>query len=212
MDAWTEIAYSAFGLSVLVSTLQIGKWALRANPRALADAGRWSALALGGLAVLALIWLVANGRWTQALMLAAFVMPVLVQTAPRWRSLLGLLKAWRRSPPKAALDVGAGVQPGAAVDPDLVRQSIAVLTLYLEQAKQVAEQRPIEARLGNGTGRGRMMAAEALAVLGLEPGARPDQIRAAHCRLQRRLDPEAGGTPYLAMKIDEARDVLLDAR
>ncbi|HEY1259040.1 MAG TPA: hypothetical protein VGF34_07295 [Stellaceae bacterium] len=209
MDGWTEIAYSAFGLSVAVSAVQIGKWALHADPRVIANAGRWSAAALGALAAAALVWLVAVGRWTQALMLAAFVMPVLVQGAARWRSLFGSLELRRRRRPKAALDTSAGY-PGGMVDPDLVRQSLAVLTRYLDQVKAAAEYRPAAPRLANGSGHARMPDDEALAVLGLGPGACPEEIREAHARLQQRLDPALGGTRYLATKIDEARDVLLD--
>ena len=50
---------------------------------------------------------------------------------------------------------------------------------------------------------------EALEVLGLERGARPEQIDEAHLRLQQRVAPQRGGTDYLTTKINEARDVLL---
>ena len=50
---------------------------------------------------------------------------------------------------------------------------------------------------------------EALDVLGLGPDTGPRQISEAHLRLQQKLKPELGDTHYLAMKIDEARDVLL---
>jgi hypothetical protein len=211
MDAWTGIAFSAFGLSVLVSALQIGNWVLRADPRAILNAGRWSLVALGALAAAALIWLMVSGRWTQAIMLAAFMMPVFVQSASRWRALLGPPKLGRsfRVEARPDLDDSRPSSAGGAIDPELVRRSVAVLSAYLEQTRRVLEQRPIDARLGNGTGRRHMATAEALEVLGLEPGARPDRIRDAHRRLQRQLDPELGGTRYLATKIDEARDVLL---
>ena len=42
MDAWTIIASSAFGLSSLASAFQLVNWALRADPRTRANAGRWS--------------------------------------------------------------------------------------------------------------------------------------------------------------------------
>ena len=215
MDTWTMIASSAFGLSFLVSALQLGNWALRANPRTLVLAGQWSVLALSVLAVVALIWLMANGRWTQAMMLAAFIMPVLVQGAPRWRAVLGPLSGWRGFGWRgfragAKLDDSRPSGPGGAIDPETVRQSIVVLTAYLEQTRRALEYRPSQARLGNGSGPPRMTIAEALAVLGLEAGAGADQIREAHCRLQHRLDPELGGTRYLTMQIDEALDILLE--
>ena len=209
MNGWTEIAFSAFGLSVLVSAVQIGKWALHANPRALANAAGWSTAALAALAAAALTWLVAQGRWTQAMMLAAFVMPVVVQSFPRWRALFGQLDLRRRWRHKAKLDLSGG-SPAGAVDADLVRQSLIVLTRYLDQVKEAAEYRPAVPRLGNGSSSHmRMPADEALAILGLEPGARAEEIRAAHRCLRQRLDPELGGTRYLATKIDEAREVLL---
>ena len=51
---------------------------------------------------------------------------------------------------------------------------------------------------------------EALNVLGLKPGASLEDVKAAHKRLQRTNHPDAGGTDYLAGKINQARDVLLN--
>jgi hypothetical protein len=211
MDPWAIIASSAFGLSALVSAAQLGKWALRADPRTLARVGQWSLLALCVLAAAVLVWLIANGRWTQAMLPAAFVMPVLVEGASRWHGMLSLLRGWRgfRAKGSATLDDGHPAGGGDAIDPEMVRQSVAVLTAYLEQTKRALEHRPADARLGNGSGRAHMAIGEALAVLGLEAGAHPDQICEAHHLLRQRLDPELGGMRHLAMQIDEARDVLL---
>ena len=54
-----------------------------------------------------------------------------------------------------------------------------------------------------------MSRAEALKVLGLQEGARDDDIRAAHRRLMLQNHPDKGGTDYIAAKINEAKDVLL---
>ena len=56
---------------------------------------------------------------------------------------------------------------------------------------------------------GRMTRAEALDVLGLKPGATEADIRAAHHRLMRAAHPDAGGSDWLASRINQARDVLL---
>lgn len=58
-------------------------------------------------------------------------------------------------------------------------------------------------------GRGPMSRAEAYQVLGLAPGASEADIRAAHRRLMRAAHPDAGGSDWLAARINQARDVLL---
>jgi hypothetical protein len=56
---------------------------------------------------------------------------------------------------------------------------------------------------------GRMTREEAYQVLGLKPGASEAEIRAAYHRLMRAAHPDAGGSDWLAARINQARDVLL---
>lgn len=53
---------------------------------------------------------------------------------------------------------------------------------------------------------------EAYKVLGLPVGAPPDDIRAAHIRLMKKVHPDAHGTDWLAQKINAAKDLLLNAQ
>lgn len=58
----------------------------------------------------------------------------------------------------------------------------------------------------------RMPVEEAWEVLGLESGASLDEVRDAHHRLITRLHPDAGGNNWLAGKVNEARDALLEGQ
>lgn len=222
MIDYDVIAYTMLGISSSVSALQIVRWILNTNPRTVIQAGRWSAAALIGLTPVVLLWLVMSGRSTLAMMLAAFVLPVIVQGGLHWRGLFGPLNFLKVSFPHGDQDLGAPVVSGRAVrpdpmNPDLVRQSVAVLRAYLEQAARQGDRQLVRTHSGdgplngtsNGAGHPRMSPEEALDVLGLEASARPHQIGEAHRRLQQKLKPELGDTHNLTMKIDEAKDVLL---
>jgi hypothetical protein len=63
----------------------------------------------------------------------------------------------------------------------------------------------------NAAQRGKTMGrAEALEILGLQEGATPDEIEAAYKALIVKNHPDQGGTDWLAARLNEARDILLD--
>lgn len=67
-------------------------------------------------------------------------------------------------------------------------------------------------RVGSTTFRprtGAMTRDEAYEVLGLRPGASKTEIREAHRRLMRGAHPDAGGSDWLAARINQARDILI---
>lgn len=59
--------------------------------------------------------------------------------------------------------------------------------------------------------KGGMTRDEAYAVLGLQPGASENEVRAAYHRLMKKLHPDQGGSDYLAARLNQARDLLLGA-
>jgi hypothetical protein len=54
-----------------------------------------------------------------------------------------------------------------------------------------------------------MTAAEARSILGVEPSATPQEVKAAYARLMQRAHPDKGGTTGLAAQLNAARDRLL---
>jgi DnaJ-class molecular chaperone with C-terminal Zn finger domain len=100
-------------------------------------------------------------------------------------------------------------------------QSATVLEAWLDRTHPDWQSREEEAAGGGpsgaggagGEGGGRrsgpMTREEAYDILGLAPGATPDQVKDAHRRLMMKVHPDHGGSTYLAAKINQAKDLLL---
>lgn len=58
---------------------------------------------------------------------------------------------------------------------------------------------------------GIMDRAEAYRVLGLRPESSREEIQAAYRRLIQRVHPDRGGSSYLAARLNQARDILLES-
>lgn len=86
---------------------------------------------------------------------------------------------------------------------------IALLHLLRRMKSLPAKPAPGAARVASQRPADSVAIIEARALLGLDPAADAEAIRAAHRRLIARNHPDAGGTQALAEKINQARDLLL---
>ncbi|XP_019265530.1 PREDICTED: mitochondrial import inner membrane translocase subunit TIM14-1-like [Nicotiana attenuata] len=81
---------------------------------------------------------------------------------------------------------------------------------YGIQAWQAFKTRPPRVRkFYEGGFQPKMTKREAALILGIREGAPPDKVREAHRRVMIANHPDAGGSHYLASKINEAKDVML---
>ena len=105
------------------------------------------------------------------------------------------------------LDVNTIVGLFAEID----EESRALLAAYLDRRDASwREHAQADAATGRGgASRGPMTHEEAYQILGLEPGAKSEEIIRAHRTLMKKFHPDQGGTNYLAARINEAKDTLL---
>lgn len=91
-------------------------------------------------------------------------------------------------------------------------ESVRLLEAYLDRTFAGWREDHDERTRGGGTSTadtGGMGHDEAYEVLGLEPSADAEAIRAAHRRLMGTIHPDRGGSTYLAAKVNLAKEVLL---
>ena len=89
-------------------------------------------------------------------------------------------------------------------------ESAELLEAYIDQRRQQADQNSEQQRTANRAASDQSTRAEALAILGLDEGSTEDEVVAAHRSLIQKLHPDRGGNDFLAAKINQAKDILLN--
>ena len=94
-------------------------------------------------------------------------------------------------------------------------QSASLIEAYLDRVEG-KDWRERASRSGHAyeaprSGADRMSREEAYQILGLEPGASAAGVKDAHRRLMLKIHPDQGGSNYLATKINQAKDLILES-
>ena len=92
----------------------------------------------------------------------------------------------------------------------LDEESAELLQAYIDQRTQQANEAEEERSEAQREAAADSSRSEALATLGLTEGATDEEIIAAHRSLIQKLHPDRGGNDFLAAKINQAKDILLN--
>src|SRR5882757_8815427 len=206
MDYMVVISAVVLGLSVLATVAKIQDWFMHSDPRTMVRTTRWMLLLLLLAAIPLLVVAIANQQWSLAMLIGAGML--IIPTLLKWRTMFAPLRAafdYFRPKPRP-FDMEIWEDPPD--DPETVRRAAAILEAYVSKASLMALRD--ERRTTRDDDETEMSRGEALEVLGLEPGADEAEIRAAHQRLLRLVHPDRGGSAYLARRVYQARDALLD--
>ncbi len=91
------------------------------------------------------------------------------------------------------------------------QESARLLEAYLNKRFGESWQEDDPGQTGPGPSQsGHMTRQEAYQILGITPGCSREEIIAAHRRLMQKYHPDRGGSDYLAAKINQAKDCLLN--
>jgi hypothetical protein len=168
---------------------------MHSDPRAVARMARWVVIVVAALSIPLLFFLLVKEQWTAAIALTAGMILVAAALGGRMLRWIGFRAIVLDRSAPADANTRRGFDGGFVDDPELVRRSAAVLEAYLRHTSGPARDSgaglsAIEGRT-NGSGRAKanghaespdpeiMPQEEALAILGLEPGATEREISQA---------------------------------
>ena len=225
------------GVAILCGLLLLGYLFVNADPARLARTVKWGGIAIAAIAGVGLLVL-TEGRLLVLIAPLMALLPALRRVRSMIGGLRGPASGSTTNVETAfirmSLDHETGAMAGTVLQGRFAGMRLdelgrAQLLALLRECRTGDEEgaRLVEAYLdriapdwrddlqGDGAGaasgatRSDMTVEEAYAILGLQPGADAEAIKAAHHRLMKQLHPDHGGTDYLAAKLNRARDVLL---
>lgn len=202
------------GASLIVSAIKLLNWWISTDPKSLIQTGRWLTLALAMAAVAGTAVLLVNRQWTPAMVVGAGIL--IAASFVNWRALNPFRSRFRPAWSRVGMppDSSAARRPA---DPELVARAAAVLESYLAEVRATGVDQSIGSEhASNPNLRGpaawqdrSMSRQEALEILDLRSGASANEVRDAHRRLVQLIHPDRGGSKYLAAKVNQAKDILL---
>lgn len=228
-----SLMFLVLGVGLLLLLLAAARWYAAAPPQLVVTGLRWAAV-LGGGAVA--ILLVASGRAVQLLYLLIPVLPFLRRW---WRGFSsrsgagGTARSEVETPwLRMTLDHAAATMDGLVLQGgwvgkrlselradqllDLLArvriehgESATLLEAYLDAVHPGWRSTENAGDAAAHDGRDEMSRDEACRILGIADGAGEEEIRRAWREAMKRNHPDHGGSPYLAAKINRAKDLLL---
>lgn len=224
--------YILLGLVLLIFILLVGRAFTTADPKAMAQKSRKT---MGILLLVVAGAMAMRGGFALALPIAFFALTMLGIGLP-WGGGSGNSQksGGQRSTVRTglldmALDHDTGAMEGrvnrgkysgrilSSMSPNELDDLLQEARLSDPRAQQLLE--AYIDRIGAGArsnnrssarqGASTMTLEEAYAYLGLKAGAKRDEIQAAHRNLMKKFHPDQGGTDYMAAKLNEAKDILL---
>lgn len=224
--------YFLLGLVLLVFILLAGRAFIKSDPRTVAQGSRKT---IGVLLLVVAAVLAVRGGFILAVPLAFFALSLLGIGIPfgggpgSSRKSSGQRSTVRTGLLDMALDHDTGAMEGrvnrgnyagrllSSMSPDELEELLQEARMSDPQAEQLLQayidRMSGGAKTGNRSsarqGKSTMTLEEAYAYLGLKAGAKREEIQAAHRNLMKKFHPDQGGTDYVAAKLNEAKDVLL---